>query len=466
MTTVLPIDESVAAPRRGRKWLVIAVVFFLVSLAAAAASLIYASRANSSLQRVLAETDRLDPGWRLEELEARRAIIPPEQNSANQVLAADKLLPPSWPSWPLQPNESLTEFENRLQVLSPPHSLSTRQSEILQRALSSAKAAVDAALRMSDMPNGRYAIVYTPDYVSTAVPHGMIIRRVAHLLAYEAVLLGQRQEPDAALTACRALINTARSIGDEPLITQFERLGFAEETCSRIEWTLAHGGPSAAGLQATQQLLELEEAVSPVLIALRGNRAGWDQMLQAMEAGNFRFPNRLGQSLLDNPLLRPMVHANRACVLEMQNRLVEIATLPVEEQRAAAETDGLPPEKSTPYFTQLYLHPRLQKHLRDLLQDFPRRQGNLRCTIAALAAERYRIAQGGWPKALSDLVPTYLPSVPLSPYDGKPLSYERSKDGIVISARRPPGPARTGAWGYAEREPRFALWDAGSRHQP
>ena len=44
----------------------------------------------------LAETDRLDPGWRLEELEARRVKIPDKENSALHILAVKKLMPGNW----------------------------------------------------------------------------------------------------------------------------------------------------------------------------------------------------------------------------------------------------------------------------------------------------------------------------------------------------------------------------------
>src|SRR5260370_25662030 len=47
------------------------------------------------LQAAIAEADRLDPGWRLADLEAARAEIPDEEKAALQVLAAKKLVPAS-----------------------------------------------------------------------------------------------------------------------------------------------------------------------------------------------------------------------------------------------------------------------------------------------------------------------------------------------------------------------------------
>ncbi len=53
--------------------------------------------------------------------------------------------------------------------------------------------------------------------------------------------------------------------------------------------------------------------------------------------------------------------------------------------------------------------------------------GHLASTVAAL--ERHRVANGGYPKALADLMPRFLPTVPLDPMDGQPLRYRLNADG-------------------------------------
>ncbi len=44
-------------------------------------------------------------------------------------------------------------------------------------------------------------------------------------------------------------------------------------------------------------------------------------------------------------------------------------------------------------------------------------------TVAGIALERYRRSQGTYPATLAELVPDYLPSIPLDPWDGKPIKY-------------------------------------------
>ena len=49
-----------------------------------------------------------------------------------------------------------------------------------------------------------------------------------------------------------------------------------------------------------------------------------------------------------------------------------------------------------------------------------------------LAIERYRLATGKLPDALSELVPAYLDAVPEDPFDGKDLRYEKLGVDFVV----------------------------------
>lgn len=57
----------------------------------------------------------------------------------------------------------------------------------------------------------------------------------------------------------------------------------------------------------------------------------------------------------------------------------------------------------------------------------------LRLGAAMLAIERYRAAhEGRLPRMLQDLVPAYLPSVPMDPFDGQPLRYQPAAQGYSL----------------------------------
>src|ERR1700756_2904212 len=63
----------------------------------------------------IAEADRIDPGWRLMELETSRAEVPDSENAALQVLAAKRLIPAGWFAPP--PSMSSTPLEDELDRL-------------------------------------------------------------------------------------------------------------------------------------------------------------------------------------------------------------------------------------------------------------------------------------------------------------------------------------------------------------
>src|SRR5260370_6994221 len=70
-------------------------------------------------REALAEADQLDPGWSFAELEAKRAEIPDEENSARRVLAAHAIFPDPWPPWEKMPEIDFTSFDKSLRELLP-----------------------------------------------------------------------------------------------------------------------------------------------------------------------------------------------------------------------------------------------------------------------------------------------------------------------------------------------------------
>jgi hypothetical protein len=109
----------------------------------------------------------------------------------------------------------------------------------------------------------------------------------------------------------------------------------------------------------------------------------------------------------------------------------------------------------------------------DQVFEADRRQRALLASLAAaLAAERFRRDVGCWPDALEELVPAFLTDVPTDPYVLEPLRYRRLADGVVIysvgpdsldsggEVRAPPGVNRLPA------DIGVRLWDVAHRRQP
>src|SRR5262245_40112547 len=92
-----PIPVLRKRPRRWRRWLKwLALVLVLIVGEQAIWRVYHHRKVTRALDAALAELDESDPGWRLEEIEAAREVIPEAENSARVVMAALKFLPRRW----------------------------------------------------------------------------------------------------------------------------------------------------------------------------------------------------------------------------------------------------------------------------------------------------------------------------------------------------------------------------------
>ena len=72
-----------------------------------------------------------------------------------------------------------------------------------------------------------------------------------------------------------------------------------------------------------------------------------------------------------------------------------------------------------------------------------------RAARTALAVERYRRTRGPLPQKLDDLVPEFMDAIPIDPFDGKPMRYNKLEMGYVVYCIGPDGDDDGGK----EREP-------------
>jgi hypothetical protein len=266
-------------------------------------------------------------------------------------------------------------------------------------------------------------------------------RDLANALGYDAVLLAQDNEADAALASCRAILNDARAIGDEPLlISQLVRVAIRAIAVRKIERVLAQTQPSDAALLATQRTLE-QEAEEPLLLyGVRGERASCDGFLQAIQDGYVTMANLRG--LMGGPgaagglintqdlnivMLVTSPRTHRAAFLRYMNELVEICKRSSEEQDAELKALAARIQKRAPFVVRS-LAPAHEK----VQQAINRTRAELRATTLAMAAERYRRAFGHWPDQLQDLVPMFAEHIPLDPFAHGPMLYHRKPEECVI----------------------------------
>jgi hypothetical protein len=403
-------------------------------------------QADRAYARAAAEVDRLDPGWRLNDILANRAKIPDAENSALRVAEIVRLLPPNWPG-AHQYDASL------LSIGSPPERLEERQRAAVRAALEPVSDALPLARTLSDFPSGSYhgcrpmperfeSVGPSIDLTDLNFPYGEELRRVLFLLRIDALQQIDERDLEVAVTDVRAMIDAGRSIGDFPGVSaQQARNSACWMAIPQLERMLAQAEAPARALSELQALLENEARHDGARIAMRGERAIADDVLEQIHSG--RFTARAipyfdavawwERSLTDRTTLRN----DQVRLLRLQSRAVTN-----NEQSNADKiewmkvlTDGWVADARAQGFLAR------RQHLGELLllgrfpgipTWFGMHQANLRTAIVALAVERYRLDQQGWPESIDQLIPGYLEKTPADPFANGPIQLRRLPDGLVI----------------------------------
>ena len=218
------------------------------------------------LRQVIAELDRTDPGWRLEDLEARRIVVPEAENSALRVAAVKRLLP--W-GWDLALSDAGVPFYE-----APAAQLNEFQTELLAEELKKVRPAVAQARKLVDQPRGHLDARWGWDsfMVGSSASLFDAARAVVLLLRYDAALRSQEGDADGALASIRGTLNAGRSVYDDPaLVAQLLRNAYSVIALTGLERVLAQGEPSEAALSGVQSLLDDEGALPRFLIGARAN---------------------------------------------------------------------------------------------------------------------------------------------------------------------------------------------------
>lgn len=431
------VDEDslvVAKPRR--RWLkrigcglvVLLALALILSIPAISTAIRRHHAVGQRLDEALADLDRSDPGWRLSDIEAARAQIPEEENSARVVAKAGSLLPNDWKS---------ELIEDLLKNLSPEEHLAPDILARLVEELDAVRPALEEARKLAGLGRGRHRINYERNIIGTLLKDQSKVLPLTELLRGDALRHEQKGDLAAAMVSCRAAFNAGRSIGDEPFaVSQLIRVRSTYLACQGVERVLAQGQPPVEEMAAFQRMLEEEDAFPDLLISARGERAADQEMFDAFESGDISFSTMSEQRPNWNERLfgfvyRDNVREEHPMMLALMSRWTALVKLPSSEQRAAE----LQLERMFRNLPESAIFTRLMLPIISKVGTVSRRNhGYLRCLNAALAAERYRRDKQDWPDTIDQLCPKYLSAVPPDPFDELPLRYRQVEDGVIIYA--------------------------------
>ena len=284
-------------------------------------------------------------------------------------------------------------------------------------------ACLDLLHKAAGMPRCRYPA----DLSQWPLPpqeHWARAPSATRLLTLQAIHLTEAGDADGAAGALAAALAISRSLGQEPLvISQIVGAACWDTTCYGIEWTLKRGGQTEASLARLSDALVAQEENAQFWRGYVGERCSvihGMEHVQAVEASDaFEWSDLFDMAgLWRRDMLR---------FLRDMDALIEAAQQPPWQAYAGVreECAALGAQSPTIFRVMLPSFARaMTAHTRGVAQ---------RCMAqVAVAAERYRLATGGLPDALEELVPEYLPSVPIDPFDGNPIRYRKTETGYVV----------------------------------
>jgi hypothetical protein len=437
-TTTTP--PAVPAPRKSRRRWRLFGGFLLLLMAAPVTYYFfagwYSDRQMAELAREIAEED---PHWQWHDLIAQIKLPPDDKNSAVQIMKVQALLKKTpfapGPKWDNAPKDPLLIRNTRL---------AHDKAELLQAAFTALpKETVLEARKLKDMPEGGFAIEIAENPFALNLNYLQETRQVANLLLCDAVLRAHHDEREGAAESCQAILNMAHALKDQPfLIAQLIRIAEQAIAIGALEWTLGQGTVSEPNLAKLQGMLEADAAADGLHQAMRGERAGGHQIYESLRAGKTSFAELFGTTGLRVGVSERVLDAFPGLVLNgypeylrMMNEQVRASKLKdVERAEAFEKLEQQARQHRARGIRGNLLISWIMPATTKMAEAAQRSQAQVRCAIAALAAERYRVKHDNtWPRGLDDLVKGgLLKEVPKDPYDGQPLRLKRTPTGIVV----------------------------------
>ena len=421
------------------------------------------------LEKIIAELDQKEPGWRIEELEAKRKVLKPEENSALVISESYKLLGNQKQKNPLW---ELGKLPDIAAIKSSPQQLLTPQSiNLIKTTLGAFQPSLVEARKVTKLPQGRFKITYSLDYFSTTLNFLSEMDSIEHLLALDVLIQAQDGKSQQAMESTLASFNIARSSRELPfVISYYHQIKIYIKSIRNLEQTIALGEPSKDSLSQFQSLLE-NEARFPMFLAIaKANRADNYATLSYLKKDKdiIKTLQKYFDLKTDEATATKLVLEEPnilSWLLKYTTSLVAIANLPHQDQQKAV--------------TELALKLNEKPNLRKIFPSFivnigiesNRYLAMLNCAITGLAIERYRITNGKWPRKLDELVPEYLAKLPTDPFNGEPLLLGTILGGLVIYSVCPDLQDNNGLIDDSNSKKEgtdigFRLWEVPMRRQP
>lgn len=292
--------------------------------------------------------------------------------------------------------------------------------------------------------NSRYPVNYM-EGPGAKVPHLAGLKRIATLLECDAISKADAGDAVGTAEAISASFSAAQSLEGEPLLlSQLTGNSLLGMSCQSLERALGRIPLTDEWLAKLSAQIIGSETTNRMLTGLIGDRALYNEFLRLAQDDVRQMVSIANRSAsegekTDMPSRNPGIgwkflgfwERDRNFFLRGMETNILIASIgPPASMSLTNETQKLESQAMNGYyfFSSLVL-----PGISHTAKGDAYSHANLRVALVALAIERWRgIHQDEIPDSLDLLVPSFLPSIPVDPYDGKPLRFKRLARGYVV----------------------------------
>ncbi|NOT00335.1 MAG: hypothetical protein HOP29_06875 [Phycisphaerales bacterium] len=371
----------------------------------------------------------------LDEIEKLRPLVADDENAA---LVIERQMP-ALSAIKVEPREWVMYFNDDVKSLDlfagvPRYAIEPTRAFVEQH-----RAILDGLEALRSTTTGRMGVVYSSDNPIMMLPSTSGYRAAGKLLLARAILSVVDGRPDEAVDDLELAFRASASMdGEFGLIMNLVGLAMDELTSNVLEAMMTRHALGEVDLRRLERLVQSRRAARGVTNTMRGERAFFLDNCELVVRGRLDpgvFSN-VGGPATPSPLphvFEWVVRDNQKAGAELygilfaagEDELVMLAASREYDNRVAALPGGIGG-------TGTFLVKMLTGSLRPFFGRYLSGNARVDCTLAALAAERFRMTMGRFPAELDELVPEYLATVPRDPFDGQPLRMAVTADGITI----------------------------------
>ena len=296
--------------------------------------------------------------------------------------------------------------------------------------------------RAAKLPQSRYPISLN-QMAFPGMQYLSDIKNAAQILRIEAAVAIEGTNAQTAADAIMSSFAAGRSLQTEPMvISQLVRYAIDAINVQNLQVALNRVSMGERDLIALQTAIATADDPDAIAVALMGERALFTAHLSDLEGyaaanaananANMTMPSSVAETFLG-----PLVGMTGFWQRDMRYGVdafstnIGFARLP-DPQRffSVTNSEAIVERAKRGYYILSGLS---LEGLSKVLSRDANHRARLRTAFVALGVERYRVTNGDrLPEHLTDLTPAYLKSIPVDPYEGRQVRYERTGKGYVI----------------------------------